>query len=442
MRRPRLTRPAIPDLGPLHEPNFRLLWLGRSASMLGDSFGFVAMAFAVLAISTSGTDLGLVVATYSASSVTFLLVGGVVADRLPRRAVMIAADVVRGLAQLALAIAVLTGTATFPLFLVVAFLSGSATGFFQPASTALIPQAVSPERLQQGNAMLNLSGSSAQLIGPVLSGVLVATVGAGWVFAFDALTFAVSAVALASLRLQPTERQAHGSFLGDFKAGWREVTKRSWLPPSLVTFTFVNLAFAAFLVLGPIAMDATYGGARDWGFVVAMFGLGGLIGGGTALRWRPSKPLIAVFLLLALNPLRLLVLSATPPLLVVLAFVLIASASMTLGDTLWHTTLQQQVPSSSLSRVSSFDWMVSLLFFPVGAALAGPLADLLGPSNAMLAFAIVATIPCLLVVAVPSVRAVARRDRPIDEPASGAAGASTDPDTTRLDADVQLSRAS
>jgi MFS family permease len=425
-----------PDLGPLRERNFRLLWLGRSASMLGDSLGFVALAFAVLAISQSGTELGLVVATYSASSVTFLLVGGVVADRLPRRAVMIVADLVRGLAQLTLAVAVLTGTASLPLFLLVALASGSATGFFQPASTALVPQAVSPERLQEGNAMLNLSGSTAQLFGPVVSGILVATVGAGWVFALDALSFGVSATALTMLRPRPMQPAEHGSFLADFRAGWREVVRRPWLPPSLVTFTFVNLAFAGFLVLGPIAMAASYDGARDWGFVVAMFGLGGLIGGGTALRWRPSRPLVAVFLLLALNPLRLLVLSATPPLLVVLGFVLVASASMTLGDTLWHTTLQQQVPSRSLSRVSSFDWMVSLLFFPVGAALAGPVADAVGPSNAMLAFAIVAAVPCLLVLAVPAVRAVTRRDAPAEE--DGA----TEPLTLGVDREVQVSRAS
>jgi MFS family permease len=429
----RLTRP---DLGPLRERNFRLLWLGRSSSMLGDSLGFVAMAFAVLAISTSGTDLGLVVATFSASSVTFLLVGGVVADRLPRRAVMIGADVVRGLAQVLLAVTVLTGTATLPLFVLVAFLSGSATGFFQPASTALIPQAVSANRLQQGNAMLNLSGSAAQLIGPVLSGILVATVGAGWVFALDALSFGISAAALAALRLRPIPSAAHGSFLADFAAGFREVAKRPWLPPSLVTFTFINLAFAGFMVLGPIAMAASYDGARDWGFVVAMFGLGGLIGGGTALRWRPARPLIAVFLLLALNPLRLFVLSATPPLLVVLGFVFVASAAMALGDTLWHTTLQRNVPSASLSRVSSFDWMVSLAFFPIGAALAGPIADAFGASNAMLLFAIVATIPCLLVLAVPAVRAVRRRDRPVSEVEE------VDGAPLRVEGEVRVSRAS
>jgi predicted MFS family arabinose efflux permease len=219
-------------------------------------------------------------------------------------------------------------------------------------------------------------------------------------------------------------------------AGWREVVRRPWLPPSLVTFTFVNLAFAGFLVLGPIAMARDYGGARDWGFVVAMFGLGGLIGGAAALRWRPSRPLVAVFLLLALNPLRLFILSATPPLLAVLVVVLVASAAMTLGDTVWHTTLQQHVPAKSLSRVSSFDWMVSMLFFPIGAALAGPLADALGPSSAMLLFAAVATIPCLIVVAVPSLRAIRRLERPADDDdaqAELAPGA--------IDRDIQVARA-
>ena len=143
-----------------------------------------------------------------------------------------------------------------------------------------------------------------------------------------------------------------------------------------------------------------------------------------------------MFLLLALNPLRLFVLSATPPLLVVLAFVLVASAAMALGDTLWHTTLQRNVPSQSLSRVSSFDWMVSLAFFPIGAALAGPIADVLGASSAMLLFAIAATIPCLLVLAIPAVREVRRRDRPIEDDHE----VPTAP--LRADAEVQVSRAS
>ena len=409
MRPPRL---RLPDRGPLHERNFRLLWIGRSTSMFGDFMGFVALAFAVLSITGSGTNLGLVIGAFSISNVTFLLIGGVVADRFSRRAVMVAADVVRGTAQALLAASILTGHASLPVFLLVAAASGSATGFFQPASTALIPQAVSRERLQQGNALLHLSGSAAQLMAPVLSGLLVVSIGPGVVFAIDAATFAVSAIALAALRLAPSEAAEHGSFLADLKAGWREVLRQRWLPPSLVASTFMNFAFAGFLVLGPIAMAASYGGAQAWGFVVATFGLGGLVGGAAAMRIRPARPLLVIFPLFALLPMRLVALAATPPLVVVLAVVLVASVALTFADTLWHTTLQQQVPARSLSRVSSFDWMVSLLFFPVGAAVAGPLADAFGSTVAMQLYAVLGIAPCVIVLAFPSVRAVRRREAP------------------------------
>ena len=427
-------------LGPLQERNFRNLWIGRTASVVGDSLSFVALAFAVIGLGGSGTDLGLVIAAYSLPSVIFLLIGGVWADRIPRRAVMIAADLVRAAAQLTLAAAVLTGNASVPLFMAMAFVSGASTAFFQPASTGLVPEAVSAGRLQQGNALLNLSQSSAQLFGPVVSGLLVLFVGAGWVFAIDAVTFLISAAALASLRLHLAPRAAHGSFLEDLRVGWREVVRRRWLPPSLAAFSLMNLSFASFLTLGPIVMAEHYAGAADWGLVVAMFGVGGLLGGGAALRWKPARPLIAVFALMAFNALRLVGISITPPLLVVLGFVLVASAASSLGDTIWHTTVQTQVPPRHLSRVSSYDWMVSLLFFPLGAAMAGPLADAIGAGEALLLFATISSVPCLLVLLLPAVRGVRRAERPPsdDDQAVGAAPIASDMDV----GDVGLAPAS
>jgi predicted MFS family arabinose efflux permease len=162
-------------------------------------------------------------------------------------------------------------------------------------------------------------------------------------------------------------------------------------------------------------MAASYGGAQAWGFMVATFGLGGLVGGAVAMRWKPARPLIVIFALFALLPVRLVALSVTPPLLAVLGVVLVASVALTFADTLWHTTLQQQVPARSLSRVSSFDWMVSLLFFPVGAAVAGPLADALGVGVAMQVYAVLGIVPCLAVLAFPSVRAVRRREAPPED---------------------------
>src|SRR5512143_1517144 len=227
--------PMRPTLGPLRERNFRYLWIGRTASVLGDGLSFVALTFAVLGLHGSGTDLGLVLGSYSVPTVLFLLAGGVWADRLPRRAVMIGADLVRAVAQGILAAAILTGNASLPLFMLVAFASGTATSFFQPASTGLVREAVSAGRLQQGNAMLNMSQSAANLLGPVLSGILVVTIGPGWVFAIDGVSFVISATALAALRLHLAPPVAHGSFAADLATGWREVVQRRWLPPSLVT---------------------------------------------------------------------------------------------------------------------------------------------------------------------------------------------------------------
>jgi predicted MFS family arabinose efflux permease len=319
---------------------------------------------------------------------------------------------------------VLQGGAELWTFMLVAIVSGAASAFFQPASIGLIPQTVSAARLQQANALLNLSQSTAFMVGPVVSGLLVAAIGAGWVFAFDAVTFAVSALFLALLRVVEGERAARGSFLADLSAGWREVAGRRWLVASLAAFAFGNLAFAAFFVLGPVVMARSYAGATDWGLLMGLFGFGGLAGGALALRWRPGRPLVATFGVLLVAPAGLLLLSVVPPLAVLAAGMVGFAAATALANTIWHTTLQQQVPAASISRVSSYDWMVSLLIFPLGAAVAGPLADAVGPRTTLLAFAALAGIPLALVLGVPSVRAIRRRDAPPEAAAAPADQAS------------------
>ena len=155
-------------LGPLHEPQFRLLWFGRTTSSIGDALIPVALAFAVIDETGSATDLGLVMAAYTLARVVLILVGSA------------------EIWHLAVAGAV----------------SGGAQAFFGPASTALVPDTVSPARLQQANALVGMTGSGAELFGPALSGVLVAAVGPGWVFAVDAASFALSAVFLLAMRVR------------------------------------------------------------------------------------------------------------------------------------------------------------------------------------------------------------------------------------------------
>jgi MFS family permease len=412
--------------GPLVEPNFRRLWIGQTASALGDALTGVALTFAVLAVSGSAADLGFVLASFMVPRVLFMLVGGVWADRLPRRLIMIGSDLVRAGAQLALAVAILAGATQLWVFVAVSIVSGAASAFFQPAVIGLIPQTISAGRLQQGNALLNLSQSTAFMVGPIVSGLLVAAIGSAWIFAIDAISFAVSAAFLLKLAIPASQPAESRSFLSDLAEGWREVVGRRWLVGSLAAFAFGNLAFACFFVLGPLVVERELNGAADWGLLMGTFGFGGLAGGAIALRWRPSRPLFATFAILLAAPAGLLILSVAPPLPILAAGVGCVAIATTIANTFWHTTLQQQVPAESISRVSSYDWMVSLLIFPAGAALAGPLADSLGADLTLYVFAALAGIPLALVLGMRSVRAVRRLDAPVAvEP-----DAQSTPDTT------------
>ena len=196
----------------------------------------------------------------------FLLAGGVWADRLPRNLVMIASDGVRAVVQIGLAILLFTGSAQVWHIVVAAALHGTASAFFVPASVGLMPQVVSPGRLQQANALMALSRSAAFVIGPAVSGFLVAAGGPGVVFAIDAVTYIFSIGTLALMRLEravaPGVRE---SFLSELGQGWREVRSRDWLIGSLLVFGISNMAMGSFMVLGPVIFDRELGGAATWG---------------------------------------------------------------------------------------------------------------------------------------------------------------------------------
>jgi hypothetical protein len=248
------------------------------------------------------------------------------------------------------------------------------------------------------------------VVGPTLSGLIVATGGPGWVFALDAVSFGISAVSLLAMRLPPLITPERRAFLEDLVQGWREVTARSWFMAGLVVFALGNMASASFQVLGPVVANRELGGAAAWGVILTGGALGGLAGGAVALRWKPPRPLRASFGIgpLIYVPLLLLV----PPLPVWALAVADFGAifSVILGNTLWDTTVQQQVPQESLSRVNSYDWMVSLIFQPIAFAVVGPLTLAVGEAQTLLFAFILGTGANLLVLAVPGVRNLRRRD--------------------------------
>jgi MFS family permease len=404
-----------PWLGPLVERQFRLLWIGQTASAAGDALIFVAVAFAVLQVGGSAGDMGIVFAAFTVANVALVLAGGVWADRLPRQLVMVACDVVRGVAELILALLLLSGTAHVWHIALGAAAIGGAGAFFQPASTGLIPQTVSPGRLQQANALMSLSRNGTRIFGPPISGLLIALSSTGVVFLVDALTFAVSAGSLLMLRPTPAgpRPEEPKPFFAELAGGWREVASRPWIVAAIFTFAVTNMAAAPFIILGPVVAQAHFGGAAAWGLILTGGGIGGVIGGILALRIRPRRPLMTGFLIMAALALPPLSLIGPLPVALIAASSMLSLIAIELSNTWWYTMLQQHVPEHARSRVSSYDWLVSLVFQPLGFLLAGPLAAGIGLTPTLLGAAALGLAGNYGVLLVRSVREV----RWVDDPA-------------------------
>lgn len=402
-------------LGPLREPQFRRYFIGQTASYVGDGLLPVAISFAVLDLTGSATDLGLVLAVRMIPVVLFLLVGGVWADRLPRQLVMIASDIVRGGTQAVLAVLLLTGSAELWHLLVLHAVYGTGEAFWRPASTALLPSIVSKERLQQANALMAISVNGSYTLGPAVAGVIVATVGSGVAIAIDAATFGISTVALLLLRVPALERPAEPTtFFADLREGWREFVSRTWL--CVITAhsaLFLLLVMAPMMVLGPVIADRELGGADDWGFIAASIGVGVILGSAWASRLSPARPLFAGVLLFSIGCALLAVVLGLPAPTVVIALVgFLCGATEGLLEVVWITALQQRVTQTALARVSAYDSVGSFVFMPLGFALAGPAADAFGIRAVLFFAAGFALLSGVFVALLPSVRGLKRFEEP------------------------------
>ncbi len=364
-------------LGALEERQFRLLWMGQAVSAFGDGLYPVALAFAVVRLTGSAADLGLVFAAVLIPRVVLVLGGGVVADRFPRQRVMLGADVLRALMQGLTAGFLLSGGRSLWPLIALSVLYGAGDAFFQPAVTGLVPQTVRADRIQQANALLALTRSSFWLAGPAVAGALVATAGPGWAFAGDAATFAVSAALLARIRVPraPVERT---SFLAELRTGWREVASRTWVWTGIAYFSVSNLASAPLFVLGPFVAQRSLGGASSWGAIVTCAGVGSLIGAAAALRFTPRRPLATGFALCGLAALEPALLARPFPTAAVAAVAAIGFGAGAYCNALWLTALQERIPVGSISRVSAYDWLGSIVFKPAGYAFVGALVAAVG----------------------------------------------------------------
>jgi len=397
----------------LRERAFRRLWVGQATSAFGSSLVPVALAFAVIELTGSPSALGLVLSAGLVSRVCLLLLGGVVADRFPRRHVMVAADALRATTQGIVAALLLTGRAHIWELLVLFALYGAGDSFFAPASTGLVPETVAPARLQQANALMNVGRDVARVSGPALAGVIVAAFGPGIAFAVDALTFAASAVSLALLRLPPAARSTERPrLLADLRGGWQEVTSRSWVWLMIVKFAVSSLVLAPYFVLGPFVAERELGGAAAWGVIGTCGALGAVLGGVLALRLRPRRPLFVGCLSVSLCGLAPILLAQPFPTAVIGAAAAVGFGAVSFSDSLWFTALQARIPRAALSRVSSYDWLGSLVLQPAGYVLASPVAAAIGVGATLVVGAGIQVSTSIGIAFAPAVRAIRIKGNP------------------------------
>jgi predicted MFS family arabinose efflux permease len=402
---------------------FRLLFWGQALSVVGDRITPVAIAFAVLGLG-SASDLGLVLAAGGIPFALFALAGGVWADRVGRRRVMLASDIVRALSQSVTAALLLTGTAEVWMLAVLAFVYGTAAAVFMPALMGLIPQAVSPARLQEANGLLSLTRSTASVAGPVLAGVLVVSAGSGEAIAVDAATFVVSALCLARMRLgaEPAAdavSAGHEPFLDGLRRGWREVRSRRWLTWGLIAMSIYHVfVLPSVFVLGPALAEKQLNGASSWAAIVACFGIGGMLGNVVALRLPLRRPVFTAALALVGASTQAAIIGSGLGTAGIAALELLAGVCVALFFTLWDLSIQEQIPARAVSRVSAYDFSVSMGLMPLGMAMAGPIADTLGLQATLLGMSAVGLVGALAWLAQPSVRRLRRPTSVVpDEPA-------------------------
>ncbi|WP_328815852.1 MFS transporter [Nonomuraea cypriaca] len=396
------------DLGLLRDRRFTLLLSARTISVLGSAFAPVALAFGILGLpGATATTLSVVLTAEALPMIVFMLAGGVIADRLPRHRVMMAGEFLMAAGFFALAVMLLTGWTPMPALVTAAAVSGIATAITFPALTGIIPEVVPLDRLQTGNALLGLGANASRVAGAVLGGGTVVLFGGGWALAVSGAMFAVAGVLIALLRMEAGERppgERH-SVLKDLRDGWREFSSRQWLWVVVAQFSLLVMAVqAGHGVLGPLLAKETLGGPAAWSAFLAGEAVGTIAGVLVSIRVRPRRPILVAVLLCLPIALPYVLLGLDAPLWGIVAGAFVLGVSMDVFGVLWQTTMQREVPAESLSRVSSYDMLGSLMFGPIGLMLAGPAAALFGTQGALLGCAVIVVLCTLATLLSPGVR--------------------------------------
>ncbi|ELP65165.1 MFS transporter [Streptomyces turgidiscabies] len=403
-------RPRRPDWA---GRNYSLLTASAVVTNLGSNGAMIAAAFAVLEAGGDAGDVGLVAAARTLPLVLFLLIGGAVADRLPRHHVMVAANALNCLSQAVFAVLVLVGEPQLWQMMLLTALGGTGQAFFSPAAEGMLLSSVKGDQAARAFAVFRMAMQSASMGGAALGGAMVAVLGPGWVLAVDALAFAVAGALRSFLDVSHIPaREPGGGMLADLREGWREFAGRSWLWVIVVQFAVANAVIgAAQSVYGPLVARDSLGGAGPWGLALATFGAGTVAGALLMTRWRPRRLLLAGTLCVFPLALPAAALAVPAPMAVLCAVMFATGVTQEVFGVSWMTALHQEIPEDKLSRVSAYDWFGSVALLPLATALAGPAEHAFGRTPALWGCAALIVVVTAAALSVRDVRNLTRHTR-------------------------------
>lgn len=408
---------ALGKSSPLRHAPFRWLVSGTTINSLGNGISPVAIAFAVLDLGGTPTQLGLVVAAYALADIVAVLGGGVLGDRLPRTVLMRGSNATAALVQGLVAASLIGGWGSLWLLAVAGALNGALGSLARPSSEAVTPQTVPAPVLRQAIAVRRLGQNIAMIIGSGVAGLLVAWLGSGAALAVDAVTFLLAAGCFTMLRV-PALPAATGAGMGlvaEAADGFREVLRHSWLWAGIAMALVYHLFYGgAQGVLGPIVVGDSIGRAA-WGYALSAMMAGFVAGGLLSLVWRPSRALLVGELFLVLTVCFPVAMALSGSLVVVLAGAFLHGFGLEIFSVGWDLSIQENVPERLLARVYSFDQLGSFIVRPLGLAVTGPLASAVGERRWLLVVGAAMFAAELAPLALPSVRRLRRRPDAAEE---------------------------
>lgn len=362
--------------------DFRLLFADRLLAPAAYAFSLVGVSFAVLnATGGSTSRLSYVLAAQIAPSLVFVLLGGVIADRIAPQKVIVAGNLMMAIGEGTFGLLVLTGHPALWQMIGLESLTGIGMALFYPASSALLPRLVPKDLLQEASAVSRLAMNGAQMSGAVLAGFVVAAVGPGWALLICGTGLLGTVPLMLALRVTAHDREHQPGMLHELREGWSEFRSHTWLWVCVAQFAVVLMAwYGAFGVLGPVVARAHLGGAASWGTISGAESLGLICGGLISLRFSPRRPMLFIVLIgafIAISPLSLAMLW---PLAAICLASFALGTAMEIMMVQWTVALARNIPAEKLARVSSYDAFGSVMAMPVGAVLAGPIAAWAGVS--------------------------------------------------------------